>query len=388
VLRDLVDGADADEPVDGSAERVGLSELEADERGYEVELRDRDEPPVQTADDYECCGGDVELLHCSLLGCIGTVQGLYSDGHACQMCVQCLYNSAMALAPQLRIGELSRRIGVSPELLRAWERRYGLLRPERSGGGFRLYGPADEQRIRLMQEHLERGLSAAEAARLSLAGERPALVEAEPDSVRSPTRARARLTAALDDFDELEAQAVLDDLLASFTLDTVLGEVVLPYLHELGDRWAVGEITVAQEHYASSLLRGRLLGLARGWGNGLGPRVVLAGAPGEQHDLGLIAFGLALRGRGWRVTFLGQDTPLQEVAGVARALDPALVVVTATVPSRLAAVADDLRAVAEVAPLAIAGAGADAVIAGHVGGRLLEGDPVSAAEALGADMAR
>jgi MerR family transcriptional regulator, light-induced transcriptional regulator len=294
----------------------------------------------------------------------------------------------MAIAPQLRIGELSRRVGVSPELLRAWERRYGLLRPERSSGGFRLYGPADEQRIRLMQEHLEHGLSAAEAARLALAGERPAPVEAEPDPLASPTRARAQLAAALDDFDELGAHAAVDDLLASFTLDTVLADVVLPYLHELGERWAAGEISIAQEHYASALLRGRLLGLARGWGQGLGPRAVLACAPGEQHDLGLVAFGLALRGRGWRVTFLGQDTPLQEVAGVARALDPALVVVTATVPSRLAAVVDDLRAVAEVVPLAIAGAGADAAIAGHVGGGLLEGDPVSAAEALVANMDR
>jgi methanogenic corrinoid protein MtbC1 len=109
---------------------------------------------------------------------------------------------------------------------------------------------------------------------------------------------------------------------------------------------------------------------------------VLAGAPGEQHDLGLIAFGLALRGRGWRVTFLGQDTPLQEVAGVARLLDPALVVVTATVREPLAAHVAELRAVAEIAPLGLGGAGADEVIAEQAGGRLLDGDPVSAANAL------
>jgi MerR family transcriptional regulator, light-induced transcriptional regulator len=287
----------------------------------------------------------------------------------------------VSVVPQLRIGELSRRVGVSPELLRAWERRYGLLRPARSGGGFRLYGSADEQRIRLMQEHLGRGVSAAEAARLALAGEDPA-PGADSDPVASPTRARTRLAAALDKFDEVEAQAVVDDLLASFTLDTVLVEVVLPYLHELGERWAAGEISVAQEHYASSLLRGRLLGLARGWGQGLGPRAVLAGAPGEQHDLGLIAFGLALRGRGWRVTFLGSDTPLEEVASVAQALDPTLVVVTATVREPLASHVPELRALAEVAPLALAGAGADEVMAEEAGGRLLEGDPVSAADAL------
>ena len=72
-------------------------------------------------------------------------------------------------AAHLRIGALSRRVGVSPELLRAWEQRYGLLRPLRSRGGFRLYSPADEERVRSMQRHLDAGVSAAEAARLALA---------------------------------------------------------------------------------------------------------------------------------------------------------------------------------------------------------------------------
>ena len=254
----------------------------------------------------------------------------------------------MVVAPQLRIGELSRRVGVSAELLRAWERRYGLLHPDRSSGGFRLYGPDDERRVLLMREHLDQGVSAAEAARLAIAGERPASAAAEPeaDLMPSPAQARARLAAALDRFDETEAHAAIDDLLASFTLDTVLAEVVLPYLRELGDRWAGGEVSVAQEHYASALLRGRLLALARGWGRGVGPRAVLAGAPGEQHDLGLIAFGLALRARGWRVTFLGQDTPLEDVADVARTLEPALVVVTATVRERLASNTRRLSALA------------------------------------------
>jgi MerR family transcriptional regulator, light-induced transcriptional regulator len=288
----------------------------------------------------------------------------------------------MSSAPHVRIGELSRRSGVSAELLRAWERRYGLLQPERSSGGFRLYGPDDQERIRLMQSHLARGISAAEAARLALAGQEASDDEAGPDPRTSPDDAVARLTGALDAFDEMQAHAVVDGLLARFTIDTVVRDVVLPYLQQLGDRWARGEVSVAQEHYASALLRGRLLGLARGWGRGVGPRVVLAGAPGEQHDLGLIAFGLALRARGWSVTFLGPDTPIGDVAAVAARLEPALVVVTATVPGRLAPIASELRELGKVAPLAVAGAGADSTTALQIGASLLEGDPVSAAEAL------
>jgi methanogenic corrinoid protein MtbC1 len=273
-------------------------------------------------------------------------------------------------------------VGVSTDLLRAWERRYGLLRPERSNGGFRLYGLDDEARVRLMQEHLSAGVSAAQAARLTLAGERPTSEPAASSPSRAPTDALERLAGALDAFDERETQAVIDELLATYTLDTVLRDVVLPYLRELGERWARGEISVAQEHYASGLLRGRLLGLARDWGRGVGPGVVLAGAPGELHDLGLVAFGLALRARGWRVTFLGQDTPVADVAAVARTLEPELVVIAATAYEHLSSVTRELQALSEVAPLAVAGAGADAQLAESVGARLLEGDPVSAAAAL------
>ena len=214
----------------------------------------------------------------------------------------------------LRIGELSKRSGVSPELLRAWERRYGLLLPTRSAGGLRLYSQADLERVRVMREHLDAGLAAAQAATLAM---RADTAEPAPTAALSPSAMREDLAAALDHFDEPRAQAILDRVLAAVTVDTLLGEVILPYLRELGDRWERGEASVAQEHFASNVIRGRLLALARGWDRGGGPRAVLACAPGEQHDLGLIAFGLALRARGWRIVYLGADTPVASVADAA-----------------------------------------------------------------------
>src|SRR3984885_14725058 len=77
------------------------------------------------------------------------------------------YDRAMSESGRLRIGELSRRVGESPELLRAWETRYGLVAPERTSGGLRLYSEQDERRIRVMRHHIDAGLSAAEAARLA-----------------------------------------------------------------------------------------------------------------------------------------------------------------------------------------------------------------------------
>ena len=286
---------------------------------------------------------------------------------------------------ELRIGELSRRVGVSEHVLRAWESRYGLLSPVRSPGGFRLYSASDEQRVRRMQFHLARGLRAAEAARATIT-ERPtpgALpADDRPDGTGRPDlqALAADLQTALDALDEPAAQAVLDRLMSDFTLAATLRDVVVPYLRELGERWANGELTIIQEHFASNVIRGRLAGLARGWGNGDGPRAVLACPPGELHDLPLLIFGIILNRRGWRVDFFGASTPVVEVIDGARRSPPDLIVVAATVPERLTAISADLAHLAAVAPLALAGAGASPAAADAVGAELLTGDPVTAAE--------
>ncbi len=286
----------------------------------------------------------------------------------------------------LRIGELSRRVGVSSELLRAWERRYGLLSPTRTSGGFRLYGDDDERRVRRMLDHLASGVSAAEAARLALeASYEPAAGAASESPLDRHTEALRR---ALDAFEEADAQAALDGLLASFTLETVLRDAVLPYLREVGERWERGELTVGQEHFASAFVRGRLLGLARGWGGGGGPLAILACLPGDQHDLGLICFGLALRAWGWRIVFLGADTPLATTVETARELGPALVVCTATLPQQIADARGGIEELAAGAPTALAGAAATATLAAAFGARYLDDDPVSAAAAVAATARR
>jgi MerR family transcriptional regulator, light-induced transcriptional regulator len=279
----------------------------------------------------------------------------------------------------LRIGELSRRVGVSPELLRAWERRYGLLHPARTSGGLRLYSVEDERRVRAMQAHLENGLSAAEAAPLASAGESAVRAAEQGDAIQ---RGVEELREALDAMDADAAHPVLDGLLASFTLETVLSDVLFPYLRELGERWQRGEASVAQEHFASNLLRARLLALARGWERGEGRTALLACAPGEQHDLPLIAFGLALRARGWRIVFLGADTPAASIAETADRLRPALVVVSSVTPRGFRRDADALAALAREHRLVIAGAGADERLAQSLGSSLVQGDPVAAAGAV------
>lgn len=284
-------------------------------------------------------------------------------------------------AAQLRIGALSRRVGVSPELLRAWEQRYGLLQPSRSAGGFRLYSSADQARVVAMQRHLATGLPAAEAARLALAEAGRGVDDAASGGQALVGQLSAELRAALDGFDEPAAHAALDRLFAAFRLQTVIRDVVLPSLRDLGLRWQRGEASVAQEHFASNLLRGRLLGLARGWAEAAGPRAVLACAPGELHDLPLICFGLALGARGWAITYLGPDTPVATIEEALRGRGQALIVISAMTAERFRAVQAELAELARNVRVGLAGAGASRELTDATGAELLlDEDPVTAAE--------
>lgn len=284
----------------------------------------------------------------------------------------------MAERGRLRIGELSRRVGESPELLRAWEARYGLVTPERTAGGLRLYSEQDERRVRVMRHHIDAGLSASEAARLAKRADDPP-AESAATTLRE---IEAALERGLDALDEPTAQAAFDRLLIAFGLRQALAEVIIPFLQRLGLRWAGGQTSVAEEHFASNVIGGRLRGLTRGWGEGVGPQAILACPPGELHELGLLAFGLALRERGWRITYLGADTPLGDIAALLDLVAPAIVVLAAVVPQRFLDNADELSALAAQVRVGLAGAGASAQLADRLGSELLAGEITDVAAAL------
>jgi MerR family transcriptional regulator, light-induced transcriptional regulator len=283
-------------------------------------------------------------------------------------------------SPRLRIGELSYRVGVSADVLRIWEKRYGLLKPERSSGGYRLYTERDEWRVRLVQERVRAGLATAEAARevmkLDSEGDLPGGL------VPTTRELTDELGRALEVFDEEGAHEVLDRLLGLHGLEMAIREALMPYLRHLGERWARREISIAQEHFASRFLEGRLLALARGWNKGPGRRAVLACPSGEQHTLPLICFGLTLRSRGWRNIYLGADTPPSTVQMAADTVSADVVVLSAVSPDRFAHLALELQALARRQPLVLAGAGATPEVAQALDLDRLTGDPSAAAETL------
>jgi len=279
--------------------------------------------------------------------------------------------SAVSVGGGHRIGEFARRVGVTPELLRAWEQRYGLLRPVRTPGGFRLYGENDAERVARMRRALDEGLSAAQAARVAL--------ENAPSPDGLIDEARARLMRAIESYDEAAIQAALDDGLAAFGLETFVRDLILPTLSAVGRGWEQGSVEISQEHFASNLIRGRLLSLARLWGRGSGPLALLACPPGEQHDISLLAFGLILRSHGWRILFLGADTPLSTIQETARTTAPAVIVLVTFETSQVEAEGTVLRRLARTAPLFLSGPGASAELTGKLRVRRLDGDLIEAA---------
>ena len=174
---------------------------------------------------------------------------------------------------------------------------------------------------------------------------------------------------------------MLDRCLLNLGLAQAIQLVVLPCFRELGRRWECGEISVAQEHFATNLVRRRLLTVGEGW-EGEGDRVaLLACAPGEQHDLGLVCFGLALHSyHGWRIKYLGADTPLPDLVAAAATIRARPRSSSAAMtPAPFFRDLPRWTALSGEVTLAIGGPGAGAPLAKKIGARFLSGDPVAAA---------
>lgn len=279
--------------------------------------------------------------------------------------------------PLVRIGELARRADVAPATLRAWERRYGLVDPHRTESGYRLYSRADELRVRRMSELIDAGLAPAEAARRAVADAPP---PSEPDRSAADgglvAELRIELAGAVAAFDDGRADRLLDRAVAVMTIDALLEQVLLPVLRGLEND------SIGQEHFASNLIRGRLMALARGWGVGNGRLAVLACPEGELHDLGLIAFGLVLRTHGWRIGFLGANTPIEAVMAACEEMAPEAVVLSALTPGAFDGTEPQLALLAASTRLHLAGAGAPESLVERIGAARLREGPVSSAAFL------
>jgi len=211
-----------------------------------------------------------------------------------------------------RIKSVAALTGLTTSTLRAWERRYGLLAPERSRGGYRLYTDNDVARLTRIKSLLDNGFKVSEAIAL-VEREAPPLAPADSSS-ESLDRIRADMLEALLQMDRPRA-SLISQRLASLPFERRIDEILLPVLRDVGQCWLNGDANVAQEHFASAFVREKLTGMLSELDAGptSGPEAVCVGLPHEHHEIGLLALGVHLALRGWRVTYLGADLPLEDL---------------------------------------------------------------------------
>ncbi len=213
---------------------------------------------------------------------------------------------------QLPIGTVSSLTGVNAITLRAWERRYGLIRPLRTPKGHRLYTHQQVETIRRVLELIARGVPVSRVR---------ALLEAEPQShgarvARGPWRDYLeQMAAAIARFDDPELDRIYDEALSAHPIERVTNDLLMPLLTYLGNRWGNLSGAIAEEHFFATYLRSKLgARLQHRMRYATGPRLLAACAPGEQHEIGLLLFALEAQAAGLRTVLLGADTPFEDVA--------------------------------------------------------------------------
>jgi MerR family transcriptional regulator, light-induced transcriptional regulator len=226
------------------------------------------------------------------------------------------------------IGVVSERTGLSADVLRVWERRYGVVEPSRTEGGQRLYTDGDIERLRLLHLATRAGRSIGQVADLSAAALAALVREDEEERGRAP---RPQATpdpggyvdtalVAVRDLDAVALESQLRRAAAVLGVRAFLADVAAPLFRRIGDEWYAGRLRSGQEHLATVVLRRVLEGLMSAFGAGPGAaRLVVATPAGEHHEIGALLVAAAALGEGWNVVYLGPDLPAAEIASVALA---------------------------------------------------------------------
>ncbi|HEX6129358.1 MAG TPA: MerR family transcriptional regulator [Candidatus Limnocylindria bacterium] len=296
------------------------------------------------------------------------------------------------------IKQASARSGVGIPLLRAWERRYGVVSPLRTPAGYRVYDEEAIDRLRAMRRLVESGWSPREAAPRVRAADAETVraLAVGPDAVSGggvPTTDRSlvgRIADAAARLDQPELEAALDEAFSAARFEAASQRVVLPAMVEVGRAWSRGELGVGAEHAASAAVLRRLgAAFQAAASNGTGPTVLVGLPPGSQHELAALAFATIARRTGMDVIYLGSNVPLDSWLTVVEETDAAAAVLGAVMPGDADSVSAVLAALAEHRPDVIRAVGGP--YAGEVRGEghlVLPGDLSEGAALLGRSLRR
>lgn len=217
------------------------------------------------------------------------------------------------------IRTVSEITGVNAVTLRAWERRYGLIMPERTPKGHRLYNQEHIDKIEQILDRLAQGMSISQIARELDSIEATGISAGEGDTWSLYIE---RIISAVVRFDERKLERTYNEAMSLYPVEVITTRLILPLLEALGTRWENNEGSVAEEHFFSVYLRNKL-GARFHHQNFLntGPRLIMACLPGEQHEFGILLFALMAHSKGYQVILLGADLPVDDLIQVARRSD-------------------------------------------------------------------
>ena len=241
----------------------------------------------------------------------------------------------------MNIQAVAQRTGIPAATLRKWEQRYGVLNPERTAGAHRRYSERDVLRVEWLKARLAEGYRIGEAARLLGAADSSDTVPSDPAALVR------RIVEGAAATDPGAVERAVEQALALFEPREAIDEILAPALREVGDCWARGELGIGQEHGASEIVRAKLRELVDVGAEGPRGTAVLCCAPGERHEIGLLALAVLLQTEGWGVVYLGADTPLTEAIAVALARDASLLCVSATMADAAEAAGAELDELAD-----------------------------------------
>ncbi len=255
--------------------------------------------------------------------------------------------------PRYNLSLILQETGLKADTVRAWERRYKLPLPTRSEGGHRLYSDYDLATLKWLVSRQKEGMRISQAVNywmdLVNSGNDP-LQQGKPksrqvdslaqmdDDINTIEDLQQKWIEYCLDFDEPHAEQILSLAFAQFPLETVLSEVILPSLNEVGELWYQGEVTVQQEHFISEVAINKIQTLITAAPNPVHTqRIMISCAPGEQHTIVILIITLLLRHRGWDVVYLGANVPNNDLIKFIKDTKPALAVLNA---SRLSTAAE------------------------------------------------
>jgi DNA-binding transcriptional MerR regulator len=251
--------------------------------------------------------------------------------------------------PVYNIGIVARMTGVPENTLRVWERRYDFPQSSRTEGGHRLYAPREVARIQWLKQRIDEGMQTRNAIyaleQVEAEGRFPEMLNGAPAMPVIPNVSgeaiREHLYNALVDHDDDRANQITGEALAAFSVEQMILSVIGPTFTAIGKAWAEGRINIATEHFATNYLRQQLLIWLRTAPLAYPVRpVILACAPGELHEGGLLMLAVLLRRLRWPVLYLGQSTTLPDLAAFVEDLKPSIIVLVAMTDETAKALAE------------------------------------------------